>query len=84
MSENKAYALDDDELEGVAGGQLVTETVTITYYIVEKGDTLSGIAEKLGIKLKDILKANPQIINPDKIEVGQKITIKSVKEKPKE
>ena len=84
MSEKKAMALDDDELQGVAGGQLITETITLTYYVVQKGDTLGGIANNLGIKLPDILKANPWITNPDKIDVGQKITIKSVKEKPKE
>ena len=80
MSEYCPVALDDDELEGVAGGQLITESFTITYYVVQKGDTLSGIANNLGIKLADILKMNPQIINPDKIEVGQQIIIKRKKE----
>ena len=84
MSKNKAFALDDDVLEDVSGGELITETITVTYYVVEKGDTLSGIANKLDVKLSDILKANPWITNPDKIDVGQKITVKSKKEKPKE
>ena len=79
MSENKVEALNDDELEGVSGGQIESETVTITYYIVKKGDTLSGIANTLGIKLKDIRKMNPNITNPDKIDVGQKIIVSKVK-----
>ncbi len=45
-------------------------------YTVTKGDTLWGIAAKNGISLRKILAANPNIKNPDRIHVGQKIVIK--------
>jgi len=47
-------------------------------YVIQKGDTLGIIAAKyLGSSSKytDIVKANPQIKNPNLIEVGQTITI---------
>ena len=75
MSDKNLVSLDDDELEGVSGGNLQTETVTQTFYVVQKGDTLAQIATNLGLKMADILKMNPGIKNPDKIEVGQKILI---------
>lgn len=45
-------------------------------YTATKGDTLWRIAAKNGISLKRILAANPNIKNPDRIQVGQKIVIK--------
>jgi LysM repeat protein/Tol biopolymer transport system component len=44
-------------------------------YIVQPGDTLSGIAERFGVSLSQLLAANPQIVNPNVIVVGQRITI---------
>jgi len=49
-----------------AGGQ--------TYYAV-RGDTLRKIAAKFGTTVDAILRANPQITNPNVIYVGQAITI---------
>jgi LysM repeat protein len=42
---------------------------------VKSGDTLSGIASKAGVKLSDVIKANPQISNPNLIRPGQIIKI---------
>ncbi len=44
-------------------------------YIVAKGDTMSKIAKKFGLTVEEILVANPQIKNPDKIGIGDEITI---------
>ncbi len=46
-----------------------------TTYIVQPGDTLSGIAEKFDVSLSDLEKANPQITDPDRIFPGQAIHI---------
>ena len=44
-------------------------------YVVVRGDTMSRIAKKVGLTIEEILAANPQIKNPDRIQVGDKITI---------
>ena len=44
-------------------------------YTVRAGDNLSKIAKRSGISLAQLLKANPQIKNPDKIQVGQLINL---------
>ncbi|MDK2903500.1 MAG: hypothetical protein PWQ93_1419 [Clostridiales bacterium] len=44
-------------------------------YTVKKGDTMWGIARKYGVSLSALIKANPQIKNPDLIYPGQKINI---------
>jgi spore coat assembly protein SafA len=44
-------------------------------YVVQQGDTLSGIAQKFGVSLSDLEAANPQITNPDLIVPGQLINI---------
>jgi putative chitinase len=43
-------------------------------YVVQKGDRLSSIARRYGVTLAALLAAN-NITNPDKIVVGQKLTI---------
>jgi murein DD-endopeptidase MepM/ murein hydrolase activator NlpD len=44
-------------------------------YKIKPGDTLSAIAKRNGISLAQLLKANPQITNPDKIQVGQVVNL---------
>jgi murein DD-endopeptidase MepM/ murein hydrolase activator NlpD len=44
-------------------------------YKVKAGDNLSKVAKRYGISLAQLLKANPQIKNPDKIQVGQLINL---------
>lgn len=44
-------------------------------YTVAQGDTLSGIASKYGLTISELLKANPQIKNENKLGIGDRITI---------
>lgn len=53
------------------------EIVQPSHMIVKRGNTLSKIADKLGIPLADLISANPQIKNPDLIYPGDKINIPS-------
>lgn len=44
-------------------------------YVVQRGDTLYRIARRFGVTVEEILAVNPQITDPDQIQVGQAITI---------
>lgn len=44
-------------------------------YYVKKGDTLRSIASRMSTTVEEILKVNPKITNPNRIYVGQAITI---------
>ena len=44
-------------------------------YKIKAGDTLSKVAKRNGISLAQLLKANPQITNPDRIQVGQVVNL---------
>ena len=44
-------------------------------YTVKTGDTLSKIAMRNGVSVAQLLKANPQISDPNKIKVGQVINL---------
>ncbi|GEM_PF-399898 len=44
-------------------------------YVVKSGDTLSGIADKHGVSLDALIRANPQITNPNVIRPGQTVTL---------
>ncbi len=44
-------------------------------YIVQRGDTLGGIAARYGVSLREILAINPQIWNADLIYPGQAINL---------
>lgn len=48
-------------------------------YTVVQGDTMYAIATRLGITLEELIRANPQINNPDYIQVGQIINIPNTK-----
>ena len=71
----------------VAPSQSVAPTAvpapTPIIYTIKKGETLSKIATAHGITLEQLMAANPDIKNPDRISEGQKITI-PVPEAPNE
>jgi hypothetical protein len=59
--------------ESIAPTPLPTPT-PLTYTVV-RGDTLTKIAKKFGVTVEQILAANPQIKNPNNINVGDVIVI---------
>ena len=48
---------------------------TPTIYVVKKGDTMSKIATSFDLTVEQLMTANPQIKNPNKISIGDEITI---------
>jgi len=44
-------------------------------YVIQWGDTMRKIADRLGISLGDLLALNPQITNPNWIYIGQVINV---------
>jgi LysM repeat protein len=46
-----------------------------TTHVVAAGETLIVIAKRYGVTLKALLASNPQIKDPNRIKVGQKITV---------
>ncbi|MDO7906868.1 LysM peptidoglycan-binding domain-containing protein [Paenibacillus sp. JX-17] len=46
-------------------------------HIVKKGDTLYLLAQKYGVTLEKITAANPQITDPNQLEIGMKVKIPS-------
>jgi murein DD-endopeptidase MepM/ murein hydrolase activator NlpD len=44
-------------------------------YTVKPGDTLSKIAARNGVTMAELLKANPQISDPNKIKVGDVLNL---------
>ena len=68
----------DKSMEGVVTtGNIATldgGTVAVEYEVTA-GQSLSDIAIQAGVALNELLAANPEIENPDVIEVGQKILI---------
>jgi LysM repeat protein len=49
-----------------------------TSYTVQKGDTISSIAQKTGARMQDIINAN-KIGDPTRLQVGQTLFIPSAK-----
>ena len=74
-------AVDDDGLKvaGQAAPSAPVATASTQYYTIEKGDTLSKIAQRYygdPQKYKELFDANREVIqDPDKIYPGQKIRI---------
>jgi LysM repeat protein len=48
---------------------------TAQVYLIKAGDTLSKVATAFDLTLEELLAANPQITDPDKVGIGDEITI---------
>jgi LysM repeat protein len=46
-------------------------------YTVAKGDTIRGIASQFKLTMDELLAANPEVTNPSRIRIGQKLVIPS-------
>ena len=53
-------------------------------YTIVAGDTISKIAKKFNVTPEDLLAANPQIKNPNRIKVGDQLTIPAPAEPSRE
>ncbi|MFL5641217.1 MAG: LysM peptidoglycan-binding domain-containing protein [Chloroflexota bacterium] len=53
----------------------VVAAPTPVVYVIKKGDTLSKVANKFDVELEDLLAANPEIKDPNKVSLGQEIVI---------
>ncbi len=50
-------------------------------HVVQKGETLWKIAKKYGLELETVIAANPQIQNPDAIDVGMQVKVPTASKK---
>ncbi len=60
-----------------ASAVVANQAQATTVYTVRRGDTLIKIASRFGVTVGAILRANPQIKNPDRIYAGQRLNIPS-------
>ncbi|MGE5376220.1 MAG: LysM peptidoglycan-binding domain-containing protein, partial [Bacteroidota bacterium] len=56
-------------------GQALNIPAGVVTYVVQRGDTLRIIANKLGTTVDYLLRLNPSIQNPNLIYVGQVINV---------
>ena len=56
------------------GGDTPVQPVKTDFYVVKPGDTLSKIAKQSGKSVRDLIKVN-NLSNPDKLQVGQRLSL---------
>ena len=56
-------------------GQNIVIDHDMIIHTVVRGDTLYQLAKQYGTTVEDIVESNPQIANPDRISIGQRINI---------
>lgn len=49
----------------------------VKIHMVKKGDTLYELSKKYGISLENLIAANPQLADPNKLNIGDKVKIPS-------
>ena len=68
---NEMNKMMENEMENVSGGA----SVGAQYHLVQKGETLSGIAAKYHTSVKNLQALNPRITNPNLIFAGEYIRV---------
>jgi LysM repeat protein len=80
-------AADDGDEHGEAPGSEIPERtrapahadcdnrVPIWEHVVDAGEHLGGIAGRYGVRRADLLRLNPELTNPDRIRVGQRLRV---------
>ncbi len=68
-----AQANDNQSTETAAiqGGKPIATTT----YVVQRGDTLGSIAKRYNVTIATLLRLNPQIRNPNRLFIGQRIQV---------
>jgi len=69
--EDKAKAT----LANFTGGGVGKTLKSLTDYEIQGGDTLSGIAQTMGVSVDELMEANPEITDPNKIFAGANLKI---------
>lgn len=64
-----APAVDGDDVPELVG----------VWYVVERGDSVSSIAQRHGVPVEDVVELNG-IVDPDKLEVGQPLFLYGIEE----
>ncbi len=66
----------------LVGGFWLNSTAPASKYKVKKGDTLYSISRQYGLKLNDILKANPGLTAKSNVRIGQYLLVPTKNQKP--
>lgn len=61
--------------ETLSIGQAIVIPGDFFNYKIQPGDSMYSISQKFGIQLSELLEANPQIYNPNMLQIGQTIFI---------
>jgi LysM repeat protein len=72
-----APTLDIDATATVMASQLRPTATPFGFYVVQPGDTLSGLAEQFNTTVEEILVAN-DLSDPNDLQIGQELIIPSL------
>ncbi len=77
LTESQILQIINEETRRAVG--ITIREPIIVEYKVQSGDIFSKIAQKHGVSVSDLRAANPQIADPNKIQIGDQINIPGAK-----